>query len=110
RDGRRRGVPRDVDEARVTPLDRREVGQDLTAVPAVLVPPLLESLRREPAHHPDHVVAARPERGQQLGLGRGSLVGHRALRWEEAARPPPRPGISRPRPRPRRPSPPPPPP
>src|SRR4029453_6445522 len=71
--GRRR--PRDVNQARGGPPDRRGGGKDLPPVPAVLVASLLESRGRERAHQGHHFVAARREGAEELGLG--GLYGHR---------------------------------
>src|SRR5262245_10107449 len=76
--------PRDLDQTRVRPLDRCDVGENLPPVPAILVAALLESLGWEGADEFDHLVAARSERAQEIALGwcgqAGSVavVGHGA--------------------------------
>src|SRR5262250_2558757 len=70
--GRRRA--RDLDQPRVGPLDRRDVGEDLPPVPAVLVAALFEPLGWHGAHEAQHLVSALVEGPQQLGLGRRALA------------------------------------
>src|SRR3989337_2895309 len=72
---------RTADRPRVRPLKGRDVGQDLAAVPAVFVAPLLERLGRQRAQPGGGLRSGGAERLDELGLG------GRALRCHESACP-----------------------
>src|SRR3972149_4953696 len=71
-----RRLAREVEQPRVRPLNGGDVGQDLAAVPAVFVAPLLERLGRQRAQPGGGLRCGGAQRLDELGLGGGALLCH----------------------------------